>query len=100
MTATPQRLPDWFDTFWEANKLRLPVWARNDSAKQLARTMLDQSLQIAAKQAATPDGVRAIIAFAKISAIMKGVTGVMDAPNPSPDDVAEAVRKLVERLRP
>lgn len=99
MSTTPQRMPDWFDAYWEANKSRLPVLLRNDGAKQLARGLVDGMIQSMAQQATTPAGIRALISFSRITSILKGAQGVMESPDPSPEEVAEAVRRLVERVR-
>jgi hypothetical protein len=101
VSTTPARLSDWFDEIWEAKIApQLPFYLRTDATKKLARGMVDVTVQAAAKQATTPQGVRALIAFSRIAAILKGVNGVCDAPDPSPEEVADAVQKLVERLKP
>lgn len=100
MTTTPQRLPDWFDAFWESQKQHLPAFLRNDAGKKIARAALETAIQSGAQYATTPQGIRGLIAMARITAIIKGVTGVCDAPDPSPEDVAAAVERLVQRLRP
>jgi len=97
--TTPARIPDWFDRLWHEYSPKLPVLLRTDSAKKIAREIADVAIREFAKQAGTPEGVRAIIAYAKISAILKGTRGVCDAPDPTPEEVTEAVKKLVERLK-
>jgi hypothetical protein len=92
--------PDWFDTLWDEHLApQMPIYLRTAATKKLARGMLDVAVQAAAKQATTPQGVRALIAFSKISAIMKGANNVANAPDPSPEEVAEAVQRLVERVK-
>jgi hypothetical protein len=101
MSATAKNLsdaPDWFDALWEKHSPDMPWWMR--SQKEAARTMMGPILDSFANQAKTPEGVRAIIAFAKIAKIVKGARGVLDDPNPTPDQVAEAVQRLVERVKP
>ena len=98
--TTPARIPDWFDLFWEEQKSKLPVLLRNDSVKKLARDMMDVALKGMAYQATTPQGIRALIAFSRIAAIVKGVNGVCDAPDPSPEEVAAAVERLMQRVKP
>ena len=98
-----QALPkprDWFDDFWDANVRSLPAIMRGTSVKELARNLMQEALKGMAKQAGTPDGVRAIIAFARITAICKGAQGVLDAPDPTPEQVTEAVQRLVDRVKP
>jgi hypothetical protein len=98
--TTPARIPDWFDTLWEQQKMRLPVYLRNDATKKLAREMIGVMVQAGAQAAATPQGVRALIAFSRIAAIVKGVNGVCDSPDPSPEEVAAAVEQLMQRVKP
>lgn len=100
MTTSPQRLPDWFDSFWESQKHNIPVFLRNDAGKKLAKAALDAAIQSGAQAATTPQGIRGLIALARITVILKGTTGVLDAPDPSPEDVAAAVERLVQRVKP
>lgn len=100
MTTTPQRIPDWFDLLWEEKiKKQIPLYLRNESVKKIARTLIDETFKMAAVQATTPQGVRALIAFSRIAAIVRGVNGVANAPDPSPEEVADGVQRLVEKLR-
>jgi hypothetical protein len=96
--AAPPR--DWFDDFWEKNKLDIPIFLRSDSFKEIARGFLRAAIEGMGQQATTPEGIRQIIAFARIAAILKGTQGVIDSPNPSPEQVAEAVERLVKRVKP
>lgn len=97
---TPSQItPTWFDKFWADNCMRLPILMRGDSMKQLAWQLFQILLGAVGDYANTPDGMRAIVAFAKIQAIMQGSRDVMDAPNPSPEQVADAVQRLVDRSR-
>jgi hypothetical protein len=89
--------PDWFDRFWSENSGKMPMWLRTESAKAIARELFETAMKIVAKQAQTPEGLKKIIAFARIQAIMKGVDGVLTAPDPSPDEIAAAVERLVRR---
>jgi hypothetical protein len=95
MVETIQQ-PDWFDRFWDEHKDKLPVYLRGQ--KKAARLILAGVIEALGKQATTPEGVRSIIAFAKISSIVKGTRGVLDSPDPSPEQVADAVEKLVQRM--
>lgn len=97
MTTKPIPAPDWFDTFWEKHEKDIPIFFRNARGKELARSAMDAAIQGAAQAATTPQGLRALIAFSRISAIVKGVHGVCDAPDPSPEEVAAAVEKLAQR---
>lgn len=92
--------PDWFDTFWETQKVKLPIYLRNDATKELARGLMSAAVQSAAAYATTPQGIRGLIALGRITAIVKGVNGVCDAPDPSPEDVTAAVERLAQRARP
>jgi hypothetical protein len=98
--TAPAIIPDWFDTFWEKNKSRLPIYLRNDATKELARTLIGAAVMSAAQVSQTPQGVKALIAFSRITAIVKGVNGVCDSPDPSPEEVAAAVERLVQRVKP
>ena len=97
--TSPARIPDWFDRLWAEASPRLPVLLRSEGAKRIAREVADLAIREFAKQAGTPEGVRAIIAYAKISAILKGTRGVCDAPDPTPEEVTEAVQRLVDKLK-
>jgi len=97
--TTPARIPDWFDDFWTAHKLKLPIYLRNDATKELARGIMGAAVQGAAQYSTTPQGVRALIAFSRIAAVLKGTKGVMDSPDPTPEQVAEAVERLVQRVK-
>ena len=102
--TTLTRSPDWFDAFWEEIKPRIPIYLRTDAFKKMARelssTLSDYAIQEAAKKAATPQGVRVVIAFARVTAILKGAQGVCDSPDPTPEEVAAAVERLVQRVKP
>ena len=98
--TSPARIPDWFDVFWEEQKSKLPIYLRNDATKQLAKSMIGAAIQGAASASTTPQGVRALIAFSRIAAIVKGTHGVCEAADPSPEEVAAAVERLVQRVRP
>ena len=99
MSAHPIPAPDWFDTFWESQRRNIPVFLRNDAGKKLARAALEAAIQSGAQYASTPQGIRAVIAFARIASMLKGIQGVCDAPDPSPEQVADAVEKLLQRVR-
>lgn len=92
--------PDWFDSFWDSQKHNLPTFLRNEAGKKLARAALDAAIQSGAQYAATPQGIRAVIAFARISAMLRGIQGVCDAPDPSPEQVVDGVERLLNRVKP
>ena len=96
-TAQPA---DWFDSFWRQHRDRLPILLRGDATKEVARQLLNAAIQEMAKSATTPQGVRGLIAFSRIAAIVKGVNGVCDSPDPSPEEVSAAVEKLAQRYKP
>jgi hypothetical protein len=98
--TTPARIPDWFDSLWETHSHRLPFFLRSDTGKDLVRKLAGDVIQEFAKQATTPKGIQSLIAFSRITAILKGVQGVCDSPDPSPEEVAAAVERLVQRVRP
>lgn len=95
MTATAP--PAWFDKFWEQESPKLPIYLRGDTIKNLAWAMFQVFIDYAGKYVKTPDGMKDAIAFARISAIVKGSRAVMDAPDPSPEQVVEAVQRMVDR---
>ena len=97
---TPARMPDWFDLLWETHSHKLPLLFRNETGKKLAREIAGVALQGAAQYSTTPQGVRALIAFSRIAAMLKGINGVCDAPDPTPEEVADAVERLVQRVKP
>lgn len=98
--TSPARIPDWFETFWAEQKHRLPIYLRNDLTKELARGLIGAAVLSAAQVSTTPQGVKALIAFSRVTAIVKGVNGVCDSPDPSPEEVAAAVERLVQRVKP
>lgn len=98
--TTPARIPDWFDVFWAQNRDRLPILLRGDSMKEAARGLLSAAIQTGAQYSTTPQGIRAVIAYSRIAAIVKGTHGVCESPDPSPEEVAAAVERLVQRVRP
>lgn len=100
MSTAPQRLPDWFDVLWETHQSKLPILFRNDAGKKLARELVGVAISGAASYSTTPQGIRALVAFSRIAAILKGTQGVLDSPDPSPEEVAAAVERLVQRVEP
>lgn len=98
----PTKLPaarDWFDDFWDQNVAMLPVYLRGMPIKKLARELMQLGLKAMARQAGTPEGVKAVIAFARVKAILQGAQGVLDAPDPSAEQVTDAVERLVQRVK-
>lgn len=100
MTKTIQPAPDWFDRLWDSNTDKLPLLLRNDSAKQAARGLVGVMVEALGKQATTPEGIQQVVAYARILASVKGIRGVMEAPDPSPAEVADFVERLVQRAKP
>lgn len=98
--TTPARIPDWFDVLWETHQHKIPFMLRNDVGKKLARDIIGLAISGAATYSTTPQGVRALIAFSRIQAILKGARGVCESPDPSPEQVADAVERLVQRVKP
>lgn len=98
--TSPAHIPDWFDVLWESHQHKLPFLLRNDAGKKLAREILGMAIQGVVTYSKTPRGVRALIAFSRIQAIVKGVQGVCDSPDPSPEEVAAAVERLVQKVKP
>jgi hypothetical protein len=98
-TASATR--DWFDELWDRHiPLMFRLHPMAGQLKSLARNLMDEALKIMAKRAGAPDGVKAVIGFARIQAIVKGAQGVMDAPDPSPEQVVEYVERLTQRVKP
>ena len=100
MARDIQPASDWFDRLWSENESRLPIYLRNDAMKKTARGIIGNLIEGAGSFAKTPEGVRQIVAYARIAAILKGVSGVTSAPDPSPEQVAEMVERLVQRVKP
>lgn len=100
MSTSIQPAPDWFERLWEEHAHKLPILLRNDSGKKLARQLVAVVIDSLGQFAKTPEGVRQIVAYARIYSILKGSQGVIDAPNPTPEQVADAVQKLVEKVKP
>jgi hypothetical protein len=90
--------PDWFDVWWDQNQKLIPTWLRGQ--KKAARLVVAGLIDAMGKQASTPEGIRMIVAFGRIATSVKRVRGVMNEPDPSPDQVAEFVERLVERVKP
>jgi hypothetical protein len=95
-----QPAADWFDKFWNEHRTDIPVFLRNDAFKETARKLVRVLMEGMGKQATTPEGIRQIVAYARIAAILKGVNGVANAPDPSPEQVADMVERLVQRVKP
>jgi hypothetical protein len=92
---------DWFDDIWDTKvSPTLPIYLRSAGVKQLARGAVRVLVESMGAHAKSPEGLRQVVAFARIAAILKGATGVMDAPDPTPEQVADAVERLVARVKP
>ena len=92
--------PDWFDRFWQQIEPKLPFLLRNPATKELAKDVLGIILNGVTQYAQTAEGMRQIVAFARIAAVLKGTRGVLESPDPSPEEIAAAVERLVERIKP
>jgi hypothetical protein len=90
--------PDWFDAFWSKHEKEIPIWLRGQ--KKLARQLLGGVVESLGAYGKTPAGIQQIIAFARITAIMKSVGGAMTGPDPSPEDVVARVEWLVQKVKP
>jgi hypothetical protein len=91
--------PIWFLKFWEENCHKLPMLMRGEGTMLLAWSIFNLLLEYIDRYAATPAGMKMIISFAKIQAMMVESQIIADSPDPSPERVAEAVRTLVERSK-
>jgi hypothetical protein len=98
LSTIAQIPPPWFDTFWEEQSPKLPFLLRSEGAKHVAWGLFQVLMEQLSQQATTPRGMQTVIAFAKIKSILKGAQGVLDSPDPSPAQVAEAVQKLVDKV--
>ena len=95
------QIRDWFDEIWDVRVApTLPIYLRSQSVKDLARGAVRVLVDGLGTHAKTADGMRQIVAFARIMAIMKGTAGVLDSPDPSPEQVADAVERLVAKVKP
>jgi hypothetical protein len=99
MTLTPPARPrDWFDELWETHAHELPIFLRG--SKETARKLVPIFLESMSKAATAPESLRALAAVARISRILQGARGLVDTPEPSPEQIADAVERMVERLKP
>jgi hypothetical protein len=99
MSPTAPAPPTWFLEFWEDNCQRLPTFARGESMMNLAWSLFELLLQHVGRYARTPDGVKKVIAFGRVVTILQGAQGVLDSPDPTPEQVEQAVQRLVERVK-
>lgn len=90
--------PDWFDRLWEKHQNDLPFWIRTQ--KKAARQLLGSVVEAMGAYAQTPEGIKQVIAYARIFSILRGTQGILESPDPSPDQVADAVQRLVDRVKP
>jgi hypothetical protein len=91
---------DWFDNLWDQASPNLPIYLRGQSVKDQARGLVGLGIEALAQQAKTPEGIRQVVAFARIASIMRGAQNVVDAPDPTPEEVVEQVERLVKRVKP
>ena len=71
--------------------MEIPAFLRNDSFRNTARGIVRVLIEAMGKQAQTPEGVRVVIAFARVVTAMKALMGANI--NPSPEEVADAVER-------
>jgi hypothetical protein len=100
VTTAIKPAPDWFDRLWETEQKRLPLFLRNESSKDLARKLVATAVEAAGSFAKSPEGMRQVIAYGRIYAAVRGMGDLMGQPDPSPEQVAAAVEKLVARVKP
>jgi hypothetical protein len=92
---------DWFDDIWDTRVApTLPIYLRSSGVKDLARGAVRVLVEGLGAHAETPDGMRQIVAYARILASVKAVRGVFDSPDPTPEQVADAVERLMQRVKP
>lgn len=96
----PIKSRDWFDDFWDSHRKDVPAFLRNDSFKNTARGLARVLIEGMGKQATTPEGIRQIVAYGRILATVKAMHNTASGPDPSPDEVADAVERLVQRVKP
>ena len=97
--TTTVKPPLWFLTFWEENCPKLPLLLRGETTMMLAWDILGLLLEWVARYMKTPDGMRQFIAFARIQTILQGAHTVLLQSDPTPEQVAEAVQWLVQRVK-
>lgn len=90
--------PDWFDAVWAKHENELPIWMRGQ--KKLARQLIGAVIESMGAYAKTPAGMQQVIAFAKVASMVKGMSGLINAPDPSPDEVVSAVERLMQKVKP
>lgn len=91
--------PTWFLKFWEENCHKLPILMRGEGTMLLAWSIFNLLLEYINKYASTPAGMKMIISFAKIQAMMVESKIIADAPDPSPEQVADAVGQMIARSK-
>jgi hypothetical protein len=99
LTTTANTPPGWFLEFWEQNCAKLPLLFRGESMMLLAWDLFGTLLEHIGRYMKTPNGMRQFIAFARIQTILQGSQGVLNQPDPTPEQVAEAVQRLANRVR-
>jgi hypothetical protein len=90
--------PDWFDAVWAKHEKELPIWLRGQ--KKLARQLIGAFVESMGAYAKTPTSMQQVIAFAKVASMVKGMSGLINAPDPSPEEVVTAVERLVRKVKP
>jgi len=93
--------PDWFDRLWESSiKAKLPLLLRTEAIKKLAREAVGTATETLGALAKTPEGMRQVVAYGRIFAAVRGLQGVFSSPDPSPEEVAAFVERLVDKVKP
>ena len=100
MSTSPIAAPDWFEQLWSQHRHRLPFLLQNEAGKKMVRDLLGIVLESLKAQAGSANGISTVIAFARIQAMLKGCQGVMDTPDPTPEQVADAVERLIGKVKP
>ena len=92
--------PDWIDHLWDQIKPGLNPLFRSESVKNSARGMVGIAVEVLGKHAKTPEGMRQLVAFARIASAVKNSRAAFASPDPSPEEVAEFVERMVDRVKP
>jgi len=92
--------PDWFDRLWEQIKPGLNPLFRSESVKNSARSMVGMAFDVLGKHAKTPEGMRQLVAFARIASAVKNSRAAFASPDPSPEEVVEFVERMMQKVKP
>ena len=101
MNQTLKPAPDWFDDLWDTTIApQVPIYLRGETLKQTARGLTRILVERLGALATTPEGVRQIVAYARIATVCKAAMRANLGPDPTPEQVAEFVEKVVARVKP